>query len=260
MKIEQIAKVILFGEYLVLLGADILSLPVEDKKGILASEGKGNSFWEGYYQYLVDRSKDLNQDFDTDQLKSDIKNGLSFSTNFLPRAGLGSSGALVAGLYKHYTPNKIKDTTQLLEDFGIMESYFHGTSSGFDPLVSYLNKAILRQGDKVSVLDKIPKIAFEIIDSGEPRRDPNMVEDFLKRVGESTDYRNDMEQLTMLNNAIIKGIIDQKDMKSQISTFCSEQQRLMPDYFTEGLREQANTKLCGAGGGGYFLQFDIPSS
>ncbi len=65
--------------------------------------------------------------------------------------GVGSSGALVAAIYDKYAEDKITVLENLTRDklirlkniFGAMESFFHGKSSGLDPLNSYLSLPIL---------------------------------------------------------------------------------------------------------------------
>ena len=65
--------------------------------------------------------------------------------------GIGSSGALVASIYDQYAEDKITILENLTRDkllnlkaiFSLMESFFHGKSSGLDPLNSYLSLPIL---------------------------------------------------------------------------------------------------------------------
>src|SRR5690606_20286926 len=65
--------------------------------------------------------------------------------------GVGSSGALVASIYDQYAHNKITVLENLTREkllilktiFSEMESFFHGKSSGLDPLNSYLSIPIL---------------------------------------------------------------------------------------------------------------------
>ena len=63
----------------------------------------------------------------------------------------GSSGALVAAFYDRYALDKISPQDDLSPEklarlksiFAAMESYFHGQSSGLDPLNSYLSLPLL---------------------------------------------------------------------------------------------------------------------
>ena len=65
--------------------------------------------------------------------------------------GVGSSGALVAAIYDKYATDKITVLENLTREkllklkiiFSKMESFFHGKSSGLDPLNSYLSLPIL---------------------------------------------------------------------------------------------------------------------
>ena len=65
--------------------------------------------------------------------------------------GVGSSGALVAAVYDKYAFGKITVLENLTKEkllhlkavFSLMESFFHGKSSGLDPLNSYLSLPIL---------------------------------------------------------------------------------------------------------------------
>ena len=64
---------------------------------------------------------------------------------------MGSSGALVAAVYDRYAKDKITVLENLTKIklqklkliFSQMESFFHGKSSGLDPLNSYLSLPIL---------------------------------------------------------------------------------------------------------------------
>src|SRR5699024_1889521 len=89
--------------------------------------------------------------FDVEALQADIEKGLYFDSSIPQGYGIGSSGALVAAIYDKYATNKITILENLTRDklnkrkaiFGEMESFFHGQSSGLDPLNSYLSLPIL---------------------------------------------------------------------------------------------------------------------
>jgi len=76
---------------------------------------------------------------------------LYFDSSIPQGYGVGSSGALVAAIYDTYAIDKIEATETLTRDkllrlkeiFSLMESFFHGKSSGLDPLNSYLSIPIL---------------------------------------------------------------------------------------------------------------------
>src|SRR5690606_40116616 len=74
-----------------------------------------------------------------------------FDSSIPPAYGVGSRGALVASIYDKYATEKITVLENLTKDkllrlkviFSEMESFFHGKSSGLDPLNSYLSIPIL---------------------------------------------------------------------------------------------------------------------
>ena len=85
--------------------------------------------------------------FDIEKLKSAIEAGLYFDSSIPQGYGVGSSGALVAAIYDKYASDKITILENLTREkllilksiFSKMESFFHGKSSGLDPLNSYLS-------------------------------------------------------------------------------------------------------------------------
>ena len=89
--------------------------------------------------------------FNIKQLRKDLANGLYFDSSIPQGYGIGSSGALVAAVYDRYANSKITILENLTRDkllklkqiFGLMESFFHGKSSGLDPLNSFLSLPIL---------------------------------------------------------------------------------------------------------------------
>src|SRR5699024_5761940 len=89
--------------------------------------------------------------FDIEQLKEDVAKGMYFDSSIPMGYGVGSSGALVAAIYDKYAHDKITVLENLTREkllklksiFAEMESFFHGQSSGLDPLNSYLSLPIL---------------------------------------------------------------------------------------------------------------------
>ena len=84
-------------------------------------------------------------------MTTDLSKGLYFDSSIPKGYGVGSSGALVAAIYDCYALNKItvlenltrQKLLKLKSVFSEMESFFHGKSSGLDPLNSYLSLPIL---------------------------------------------------------------------------------------------------------------------
>ncbi len=144
------SKVLLFGEYSLMKGSMALSIPFDKYNGQLLFDGDAKGSKSNHYSvvYLIDylsylvKSGFENQ-LNLSEFKHDIEHGLIFETNIPISYGLGSSGAIVASIYDAYSKTSTNKLIELKSVFSSMESYYHGKSSGLDPLVSYLNKALL---------------------------------------------------------------------------------------------------------------------
>jgi len=152
------AKILLFGEYGIIKDSKGLAIPYNSYQGALKVSKKPSQISEQsnrnllkFYQYLCGLSDDNLMNFRLDELKRDIDKGMYFDSSIPQGYGVGSSGALVAAVYDKYANDKITVLENLTRDkllklkkiFSLMESYFHGKSSGLDPLNSYLSLPIL---------------------------------------------------------------------------------------------------------------------
>src|SRR5690554_6545452 len=154
------SKVLLFGEYGIIKDSKGLAIPYNFYNGALKIDDnlseiaqKSNQSLKNFATYLAQLSfnePELVQ-FDLDSLNQDVAAGMYFDSSIPQGYGVGSSGALVAAVYDKYAKNKITVLENLNRNkllvlkkiFGRMESFFHGTSSGLDPLNSYLSLPIL---------------------------------------------------------------------------------------------------------------------
>src|SRR5690606_11390485 len=105
------------------------------------SKGKvSNESIDRFAEYLEET---FAEEFDMESLNADIARGMHFDSTIPQGYGVGSSGALVAAIYERYATNKIdisegiskESISKLKETFSKMESFFHGKSSGIDPLI-----------------------------------------------------------------------------------------------------------------------------
>ena len=151
------AKILLFGEYGIIKDSKGLAIPYNSFQGALkVSENLtekakiSNQKLKDFYTYLLDlESNDVQ--LRLEEFKTDIEKGMYFDSSIPQGYGVGSSGALVAATYDKYADNKITILENLTRDkllhlksvFAQMESFFHGKSSGLDPLNSYLSIPIL---------------------------------------------------------------------------------------------------------------------
>ena len=151
------SKILLFGEYGIIKDSKGLSIPYNFYKGALKSDKntsdasvESNKTLKQYLAYLKTLDKAIVA-FAFEQMDNEIANGMYFDSSIPQGYGVGSSGALVAAIYDKYAKDKITVLENLTREkllklktiFAQMESFFHGKSSGLDPLNSYLSLPIL---------------------------------------------------------------------------------------------------------------------
>ena len=154
------SKILLFGEYGIIQDSKGLSIPYNFYNGALKTDENPSIeaiSSNGHLKRFVAHLKNLAIEqpnlvqFDLTTLETDINNGMYFDSSIPQGYGVGSSGALVAAIYDKYAQNKITVLENLTREkllelktiFSQMESFFHGKSSGLDPLNSYLSIPIL---------------------------------------------------------------------------------------------------------------------
>lgn len=284
------SKILLFGEYSAIQNSMSLTLPYQEFNGKLSFDSSksseefvqtSNQDLKKFAAYIETKlsNNEFNLDFDIDAFNSDIANGLFFESSIPQGFGVGSSGALVAAIYTKYTKNKLNldktpTQTEILElkkTLGILESYFHGSSSGVDPLICYLNLPLLINGkngvEPVKVeLSNDGKGAIFLINTGISRSTEPLVNYYMQRMEEHT-YREFVDkQLKPFANNCIQAFLD-GDKETLfaylklLSKFQFEHFKpMIPHLFNKLWKKGLDTgeyylKLCGAGGGGYILGF-----
>ncbi len=279
------AKILLFGEYGIIEDSHGLTVPYSFYKGTLKFsqlsndfEIKSNQSLQKYADYLKNLVLPKNFALKTSSFQKDINKGLFFDSNIPQGYGVGSSGALVAAVFerysqKTYSPDDISKTElmELKKVFGQMESYFHGKSSGIDPLICYMNIPILIESkenvDRVSIpASQEGKGAIFLIDSGSTGETGPMVQIFFEKM-KTEGFRKTMkEEFIRYNNACIDAFL-KKEMNPlfknlrNLSVWAYEHFKpMIPESIYKAWKNGLDTnayylKLCGSGGGGYILGF-----
>lgn len=282
------AKILLFGEYGIIKDSMGLSIPYDFYKGALvSSDSPGETAQESgrhirqFCQYLETLNADptFKAKIDTDSLKKDLDDGLYFDSSIPLGYGVGSSGALVAAIYERYAVDRIspegistQDILSLKEALGRMESFFHGHSSGLDPLICYMNLPILvrPQGniDTVGIPDSNTEGAGAIflLDSGMQHSTGDLINVFFEKMKNEGFRKMLREEFNALNDACIQAFIDGR--KANLMENVRALSRVVFTHFSpmipRGLKKiwldglESDTyylKLCGAGGGGFVLGF-----
>ena len=279
------AKILLFGEYGIIEDSQGLTLPYSFYKGTLkfselASdfEKKSNQHLKKYADYLETLQLPKNFEIDVEGFHKDIREGLFFDSNIPQGYGVGSSGALVAAIFERYSvvkrsPENIskEELKDLKKVFGLLESYFHGKSSGIDPLICYMNLPILIENkenvDKVSISGgEKGKGAIFLIDSGTVGETGPMVQIFFEKMKTEGFRKTLKEEFIRYNNACIDAFL-KKDMNpffrnlKKLSVWAYEHFKpMIPESIYNAWKKGIDTnayylKLCGSGGGGYILGF-----
>lgn len=283
------SKILLFGEYGIIQDSKGLSIPYNFYKGALKKREnlseeaqKSNESLLRFSQYLQQlQSEQPNLvTFDLNSLNSDISKGMYFDSSIPQGYGVGSSGALVAAIYDKYANNKITVLENLTRDkllqlktiFGQMESFFHGKSSGLDPLNSYLSLPILINSKDNIEPAGIPsqssqgKGAVFLIDSGMVGETAPMVTIFMENLKDK-GFRNMLKsQFIKHTDACVENFL-KGDVKSLFANtkklskvVLNHFKPMIPEQFHQIWQKGIDTnayylKLCGSGGGGYILGF-----
>jgi mevalonate kinase len=269
------SKILLFGEYSVLHGSDALLMPFPEYSGYFdfysninnpsPKELTSNQSLVQFMDYIL--KSEVKGIIDIDGLSRDLSQGLYFKSDIPSGYGLGSSGALVAAFYHRYFRPVKDDLSVTKQNLATLESFFHGSSSGLDPLVCYMNKPILQTNGSVDAFDfQISAIKPFFIDTGISRSTTNLVSVF-KQKSSSPEFmeliNNDLVRLNNLAlNRFLSGLNSEffavlKELSQFQLTHLSEM--ILPDYqsiWKDGIEsEDFHLKLCGAGGGGFLLGF-----
>lgn len=284
------AKVLLFGEYGVMEDSMGLSLPLDSFEGALRKTNKklksdfqveSNKSLYRFYKFLNANFSDL---FHLNKLENDISNGLYFDSTIPQGYGIGSSGALVAAIYQSYFKEKINpknltpENLMVLKDtLSKMESFFHGTSSGLDPLSCYINEPLFIQASQIKKFSiskntdsNSDKGLIFLLNSGAPGETKNMVQ-FFKKMKEDAEFRRKLkEEFLIYNEKCIKNFMKGdfhtlfQDMKTLSQWAFNHLKPMIPTILQKLWEDGINTnqyylKLCGSGGGGFFLGFSKDS-
>lgn len=285
------SKILLFGEYSIIHHSMGLAVPYDLFQGRLIFRQvtqvspkimHSNRELKAFADYLKHESEagDLDAVFDNTSLDFDLEQGLYFESTIPQGFGLGSSGALTASLYDRYATNKpqfngrkpeLDEILKLKQVFAKMESHFHGSSSGFDPLICYLNRPLLIRSKAMIEATEIPKFSggngtIFLLNTARPRRTEPLVNLFLEKCKNPAFMQSCQERLIPENDKAINAFLNNNpdslfDHVKAISEF-QEQffQPMIPSLFRKIWREGLENdtyylKLCGAGGGGFILGF-----
>ncbi len=283
------SKILLFGEYGIIKDSKGLSIPYNFFKGALKTDEnpsdlakKSNESLKAFTEYLRELETKENGlvSFDLGSLEKDVASGMYFDSSIPQGYGIGSSGALVAAIYDKYATDKItvlenltrEKLLRLKEIFGKMESFFHGKSSGLDPLNSYLSLPILInskdniESTSIPSQNKKGKGAVFLLDSGMTGETAPMVQIFMENMKQE-GFRNMIKnQFIKHTDACVEDFLNGNvkslfgNLKQLSHVVLDHFKPMIPSKFHQLWKQGIETndyylKLCGSGGGGYILGF-----
>ncbi|MFM9825529.1 mevalonate kinase [Flavobacterium sp.] len=283
------SKILLFGEYGIIQDSKGLSIPYNFYNGALKKDAnpsveaiKSNENLNRFVSYLETLHSEQPElvTFDLATLKNDVATGMYFDSSIPQGYGVGSSGALVAAIYDKYAQHKITVLENLTREkllklktiFGQMESFFHGKSSGLDPLNSYLSIPILINSKDNIEATGIPTQSIEgngavfLLDSGIIGETAPMVTIFMDKLKDQGFRQMLKSQFIKHTDACVENFLG-GDMKSLFEN-TKKLSKVVLNHFKPMIPEQFHSlwqhgidtndyylKLCGSGGGGYILGF-----
>ncbi len=279
------AKILLFGEYGIIKDSKGLAIPYNNFRGALKISTELNeaatSSNEGlrkFFHYLKDLNSGL-VSFDFDAFEADLNKGMYFDSSIPQGYGVGSSGALVASIYDKYAIEKTTVLDNLTRDkllelkkiFSEMESFFHGKSSGLDPLNSYLSLPILINSKENIEPAGIPsqkegKGAVFLLDSEQIGETEPMVNIFMNKMKKEGFRKMLSEEFSTYTDACIEDFLNGNvnslfgNVKKLSKVVLKNFKPMIPKAFHKVWEQGLHTndyylKLCGSGGGGYILGF-----
>lgn len=275
------SKLLLFGEYTVLSGSQALAVPLPLWKGEWI-QGTSTIINEEdplltYVDWL--KKHDLISAASAAHIINDREEGWNYQATIPIGYGLGSSGAFVAALYDRYiTKENALVPANELSMLSKMEGYFHGSSSGMDPMVSFSGEAVYKNEVGVFQTMKDPgwPEGFQayLLNSGAERSTAALVHIY-KELLKDQEFKFKMERelIPMVEHAIhfyLSGTGNK--LEECISVISAFQREFFSMFIPDPVKDQWDemleipgvyVKFCGAGGGGYFLVIsttDVPKT
>ena len=266
------AKVLLLGEYVTLVGGTAVARPLHRFTTKWTNSTKNEAAQTPLYGLLnylqqVEERGELLVKCDFSAFETALKNGFWLESTVPQGYGLGSSGAVVAAVYRDFC-EKNTDFTVLKTHLAQIECFFHGASSGIDPLICYTENALVINADAtISLAPETTSLTnFWLIDTQKPRKTEPLVAHFKQLYSENSYKAAIQNDYIPINEVCVAAYLNSDEAafenaifelsKLQISIF----KDMIPDFLLEYWQEGLNSrrfclKLCGAGGGGFMLAY-----
>ncbi|MEI2696420.1 MAG: hypothetical protein V9E90_15230 [Saprospiraceae bacterium] len=263
------SKILLVGEYTILSGNAGLAIPFIKKFAHWKKESSSEHEILKDLILYISENPTLSKYINLSEFRIEIDNGLYLESSIPYGYGLGSSGTLCAAILDRFGINLPLQVAEIFSLLKELEHFFHGQSSGVDPAVAYFKKPIYIENNQIQILslntaDFIENHHINLLDSKLGRNTEALVEVFKEKLKSESFKHSLIQELVPANKNLINAILhNQADAISSSWEQVSRKsftlfEELIPEtiksYWEEGMRTGAYyCKLCGAGGGGYFL-------
>ena len=265
------SKILIFGEYAVISGGKAIAIPYQGYSGHWTFDKKSISKtdWVKLNDYLSQLNFDPYAEFQSSKFLQDVSEGLSFESNIPMGYGLGSSGALTAAIFDQYFNICVQpDLKNLKEILSKIESFFHGKSSGLDPVTAYINKSIIVNDDNTELLELSSQDSiftnWYLKDSNIQRSTALLVKDFKDLIKTDKNSKLLYESMCNENEIAIAALLqnNHNDLNSALRNLSIIQFQLFygfnPPHINKMWQSGLDSggyfmKLCGAGGGGFYF-------
>jgi mevalonate kinase len=285
------AKILLFGEYTILLGSSALSIPywaydakldfpVNEEATSSRHPVMSNHRLLEFCQYLKVHADHFSKIIDLERFEQDLGRGLFLRSTIPSGYGLGSSGALVAAVYEKYSRRSHsmeeipgdEEMFRLKLNLSELESFFHGKSSGFDPTACFLKRPLFLRSGGIPGPANLPGSfsaggqGIFLLDTGQPGKTSPLVKTFLDRFKPEGRVTDDGMALAGLTNSVLNSFLECSDdifwdlMRQLSHNQMLEFKAMIPDKMISVWSEGIDSglfylKLCGSGGGGFLTGF-----
>ncbi len=288
------AKILLFGEYSLMAGSRALTIPFKHYNAALyfpeplmdwrlrRMADHSNKQLLAFLQFLHELESEplIRGVVDLDAFAEDLRRGIYLASDIPSGYGLGSSGVLVAAVFSRYSRKPVlpadKISPQHLAElkmiFSSMEAFFHGASSGLDPLSAFVDRPLLiGHNQEVSVSTPLPPNngkgdgGFFLVNTQISRKTSSLVAIFQQKLKSKAFNEMLRQEYIALNDACIDATLcGDTGLSRDISRLSHLQLDLFHEMIPESFRSlwiegltsgQYALKLCGAGGGGFLLGY-----
>lgn len=273
-------KTLLFGEYTIIVGSEALVVPLKryatqwtkaDAQQVLHQQLRADL--KKYIQH-IENEKALHDMLDFNALRSAFDEGWFVQSDIPQGYGAGSSGALVANIYERFAFRSEKENVEeMRQKLAMLEAYFHGSSSGLDPLACFLGVPLRVSSEGINevTINALPKLGIHLADTGFQSPTAPLVAYFREQLMKYSFFKKlnsgMIPAVETAINALLLGKTEQlQAAMATISAFQLEYfrpmipQKMLQSWKTGLDKGDCLFKLCGSGGGGFMLVFTFGKS